>query len=84
MRIGALVADGERTDLDRFDKLGFFMGTAFQIQDDVLNLIGDRRYGKEIGGDLMEGKANATARPRARPCESGGSCVDWELLGETT
>lgn len=56
MRIGALVADGERTDLDRFDKLGFFMGAAFQIQDDVLNLIGDRRYGKEIGGDLMEGK----------------------------
>lgn len=56
MRIGALVADGERTDLDRFDRLGFFMGTAFQIQDDVLNLIGDRRYGKEIGGDLMEGK----------------------------
>jgi len=56
MRIGALVADGERTDLDRFDKLGFFVGAAFQIQDDVLNLIGDRRYGKEIGGDLMEGK----------------------------
>jgi geranylgeranyl diphosphate synthase type II len=56
MRIGALVADGERTDLDRFDKLGFFVGAAFQIQDDVLNLIGDKRYGKEIGGDLMEGK----------------------------
>jgi geranylgeranyl diphosphate synthase type II len=56
MRIGALVADGERTDLDRFDRLGFFVGAAFQIQDDVLNLIGDRRYGKEIGGDLMEGK----------------------------
>ena len=56
MRIGALVADGERTDLDRFDRLGFFVGAAFQIQDDVLNLIGDQRYGKEIGGDLMEGK----------------------------
>ena len=56
MRIGALVADGERCDLDRFDKLGFFVGAAFQIQDDVLNLIGDKRYGKEIGGDLMEGK----------------------------
>jgi geranylgeranyl pyrophosphate synthase len=56
MRIGALVADGERADLERFDRLGFFMGAAFQIQDDVLNLIGDKRYGKEIGGDLMEGK----------------------------
>jgi geranylgeranyl diphosphate synthase, type II len=56
MRIGALVADGERTDLDRFDRLGLFMGTAFQVQDDVLNLIGNRHYGKEIGEDLMEGK----------------------------
>ena len=56
MRIGALVADGERDDLDRFDCLGFFIGAAFQIQDDVLNLTGDHRYGKEIGGDLMEGK----------------------------
>ncbi len=26
MRIGALVADGERTDLDRFDQLGFLTG----------------------------------------------------------
>lgn len=56
MRIGALVADGERTDLARFDRLGFFVGAAFQIQDDVLNLVGDHRYGKEIGGDLLEGK----------------------------
>ena len=30
---------------------------AFQIQDDVLNLIGDKKkYGKEIGGDILEGK----------------------------
>ena len=49
MRIGALIAAGERTGLDRFDRLGFFTGTAFQIQDDVLNLIGDRRYGEGIG-----------------------------------
>ena len=34
-----------------------YLGTAFQIQDDLLNLIGDeQRYGKEIGGDLLEGK----------------------------
>ncbi len=33
------------------------MGTAFQIQDDILNLVGEEsKYGKEIGGDIMEGK----------------------------
>jgi geranylgeranyl diphosphate synthase, type II len=56
-RIGALVARPDRTDLDAFNRFGYFLGTAFQIQDDVLNLTGDpRRYGKEIGGDLLEGK----------------------------
>jgi len=56
-RIGALVADPERADLDVFNRFGYFLGTAFQIQDDVLNLDGERaKYGKEIGGDLLEGK----------------------------
>jgi geranylgeranyl diphosphate synthase type II len=56
-RLGALVAQPADDRLDRFDRFGYFLGVAFQIQDDVLNLIGDaRKYGKEIGGDLWEGK----------------------------
>lgn len=56
-RIGALVAEPDRADLDKFNLFGYYLGTAFQIQDDVLNLSGDRsKYGKEIGGDLLEGK----------------------------
>lgn len=56
-RIGALIARPDDPDLERFNRLGCLMGAAFQIQDDVLNLVGDRRkYGKEIGGDLLEGK----------------------------
>jgi geranylgeranyl diphosphate synthase type II len=56
-RIGALIATKDRVDLDRFNRFGCYLGTAFQIQDDLLNLTGDeRRYGKEIGGDLLEGK----------------------------
>jgi len=57
MRIGALVADGENRDLGRFDRFGYLLGLAFQITDDVLNLNGSAaRYGKEIDGDLWEGK----------------------------
>ena len=56
-RIGALIATRDGADLDRFNRFGYYLGIAFQIQDDLLNLIGDRRkYGKEIGGDLLEGK----------------------------
>ena len=57
MRIGALVADGDDHNLNRFDRFGYLLGAAFQITDDVLNLTGDAgRYGKEINGDLLEGK----------------------------
>jgi geranylgeranyl diphosphate synthase, type II len=56
-RIGALVARPDADDLGRFDRFGYYLGAAFQIQDDVLNLVGDQnKYGKEIGGDLLEGK----------------------------
>jgi geranylgeranyl diphosphate synthase type II len=55
-RIGALIASGGKTDPDRFNAFGLFLGAAFQIRDDLLNLQGTDRYGKEIGGDLYEGK----------------------------
>ncbi|MGH3784669.1 MAG: FAD-dependent oxidoreductase, partial [Pseudonocardiaceae bacterium] len=72
MRIGALVA-GADDDLDRFNRFGFLLGAAFQIQDDVLNLVGSySRYGKEIAGDLCEGKRTLVlshAFARATPSE---------------
>jgi geranylgeranyl pyrophosphate synthase len=57
MRIGAIVAGGDDRNLGRFDRFGYLLGLAFQITDDVLNLNGNvARYGKEINGDLWEGK----------------------------
>jgi geranylgeranyl pyrophosphate synthase len=57
LRIGAIVADEDDEHLDRFDRFGYLLGLAFQVTDDVLNLRGNAaRYGKEIDGDLLEGK----------------------------
>ena len=57
MRLGALIGLREMLpELEILIRFGFFVGTAFQIRDDVLNLIGDERYGKEIYDDLLEGK----------------------------
>ncbi|QCK15776.1 polyprenyl synthetase family protein [Mangrovivirga cuniculi] len=57
IRIGAIIGSKGKVNPDMFNRFGFFMGTAFQIQDDVLNLIADEKaYGKEIGGDILEGK----------------------------
>ena len=69
-RIGALIASPAGVELDRFNRFGNNLGTAFQIQDDVLNLIGDRRkYGKEIGGDLLEGKRTLILAHLLRSCD---------------
>ncbi len=57
LRVGALVGSGGMADLAPLVRFGFHFGAAFQIRDDLLNLVGDERaYGKEILGDLYEGK----------------------------
>jgi len=57
LRVGALLGSNGAADLRPMVRFGFHLGAAFQIQDDLLNLEGDERsYGKEIDGDLFEGK----------------------------
>ncbi len=55
--IGALIAGADVKFKEIIFDFGLDLGVAFQIQDDILNLVGDEEvYGKEIGGDLWEGK----------------------------
>lgn len=55
--IGAVAAGAPLWQARALARLGTLLAVAFQIQDDVLNLTGDAHtYGKEIAGDLWEGK----------------------------
>lgn len=75
-RVGTLIGSRGWIDPDRCIRFGFFLGAAFQIQDDLLNLEGDAvAYGKELSGDIREGKrtlmlihlmANASTAERDR------------------
>ena len=60
LRIGALVGSRGSVDgptLEALSQFAFYLGAAFQIRDDLLNLVGsEERYGKEHLGDLHEGK----------------------------
>ena len=54
---GCLIAGAPLSIKGILIEFGLALGAAFQIQDDVLNLVGDKqKYGKEIGGDILEGK----------------------------
>ena len=55
-RIGAMLGTRRELAEDAFVRFGFFLGAAFQIHDDVLNLVADLRYGKESCGDIWEAK----------------------------
>ena len=57
LRVGALVGSHGSAPLHPMIEFGFHLGAAFQIRDDMLNLVGDPDiYGKEALGDLLEGK----------------------------
>lgn len=56
MRMGAIVGGAAPRVIDAMDDIGRPLGIAFQIQDDVLNLIGSKKYGKEGKDDILEGK----------------------------
>jgi geranylgeranyl diphosphate synthase, type II len=55
--VGAYVGNGSPVEVDALRRFGEFVGRAFQIQDDLLDIVGDEKeFGKTIGGDLVEGK----------------------------
>jgi geranylgeranyl diphosphate synthase, type II len=57
LQVGAVAAGAGLEQLEPLESLGRHLGAAFQITDDLLNLRADPEdYGKEIGGDLWEGK----------------------------
>ena len=55
--IGGLIGNGSPMSVLALRKYGGYVGRAFQIQDDLLDIIGnERELGKAVGGDLVEGK----------------------------
>ncbi|MEZ4468364.1 MAG: polyprenyl synthetase family protein [bacterium] len=57
MQVGAIAAGARPEQLDALLGLARDLGIAFQVQDDLLNLEEGRdAYGKELAGDLWEGK----------------------------
>lgn len=57
LQLGGLVAGADDQVIDQLEELGDELGKAFQIQDDLLDVVGDpSKFGKRRGGDIAEGK----------------------------
>lgn len=56
-RIGALTQTSNEIVVNKLGEFGELIGIAFQIQDDLFDIIGDEKtFGKKKGSDLVEGK----------------------------
>jgi octaprenyl-diphosphate synthase len=56
-QLGALAGGRSDEEIERFDEFGEKIGIAFQIRDDILDLLGDEsNTGKPIGNDIRENK----------------------------
>lgn len=57
LKIGAIIGGADSADADRIYRFGESLGLAFQLQDDWLDVYGDpARFGKKIGGDILNNK----------------------------
>ncbi len=57
LKMGAQIAGAPEGDCNALYDFGMNLGTAFQLQDDLLDSFGDAStFGKRIGGDIVEGK----------------------------
>ena len=81
-RIGGLVAGVDGETLDRLTSFGLAYGMAFQIVDDVLDLVAsDEELGKPSGNDLREGVYTLPVIRMLADGQPDGERLS-ELLGE--
>lgn len=82
MVVGALVAGAREEQLSQLRLFATALGSAFQIQDDLLNLSADEgRYGKEINGDLWEGKRTLILLHALRAASAPDRTRALQILG---
>ncbi len=72
MQMGAMIAQASEEDQINCYEFGKNLGISFQLQDDLLDAYGDQRFGKQIGGDIIQNKKTfllLTAQQLASPSQ---------------
>lgn len=54
LKMGAIIGGASKEDVDHLYKFGNYIGLAFQLMDDLLDVYGNsENFGKRIGGDIL-------------------------------
>ena len=56
LKLGALAAGAKEVLAARLAAYGEWMGLGFQLQDDLMDAFPSENFGKQAGGDILEGK----------------------------
>ena len=63
VRIGAILAEADKKELEELTLFAEKLGLAFQIKDDILSEIGDeKKLGKPVGNDKKRGKCTYVSK----------------------
>lgn len=81
LAIGGAVAGASDSILQKLYDIGQTMGIAFQIQDDLLDVIADpEKFGKQRGGDILEGKKTYLSLLALQRCNNKETKVLQDIL----
>ena len=56
LELGGILSKMKDLNIKNLYRFGEFMGIGFQLQDDYLDVFGDKKFGKKIGGDILLNK----------------------------
>lgn len=56
LELGGILSKMKNLDIKNLYRFGEFIGIGFQLQDDYLDVFGDKKFGKKIGGDILLNK----------------------------
>lgn len=83
LQLGALVAGASAKEQELIYDFGYTLGTAFQIQDDLLDAYGSEgEFGKKIGGDIAANKKTYLTLKALELAQGGDKTLMRELFAE--
>lgn len=81
MMIGALLAGADDGEVEAMEKCAYNIGVAFQIQDDILDVVGDSvELGKQVGSDAQNEKQTYVSLKGLKQAETEVTALSEEAV----